>query len=82
MKNFLKLLLCSVLVGSCFAAIICGYVMVGTAMGYFHPNYVPEAGETLLGFYVTLYTCSVAPFPLLVLLISTSTAVASVFEHR
>ena len=74
MKDFFGTILCSVLVGSCFAAIICGYVMVGTAMGYFHPNYVPEAGETLLGFYVTLYTCSVAPFPMLVLLVAAMTA--------
>ncbi len=80
MKNFLTLILCSVLVGSCFAAITCGYVMIGTWLGYFHPNYVPELGETLTGFYVTLYMCSVAPFPLLVLLITISTAAVNLFD--
>lgn len=74
MKDFFSSMLLAVTIGTCFAALVCGYVMVGTAMGYFHPNYSPELGETLTGFYTTLWMCSVAPFPMLVLLVAAMTA--------
>jgi hypothetical protein len=74
MKDFFSSMLLAVTIGSMFAALVCGYVMVGTELGLFHPNYSPEAGETLLGFYTMLYVCSVAPWPMFVLLVAAMTA--------
>jgi len=54
------------LISVAFATVICAYVGIGQALGVFHPNYFPEAGETLIGFYATLFACSALPFPALV----------------
>ena len=74
MKNFFSNMLLAVVVGSMFAALVCGYVMIGTALGCFHPNYVPENGETLAGYYAMLYVCSMVPFPMFLLLLVAMTA--------
>ena len=49
-----------------FATIVCLYVGIGQFFGMFHPNYIPEAGETLIGFYATLWASTALPLPILV----------------
>lgn len=49
-----------------FATALCVIVGVGQALGLCHPNYFPSEGETLVGFYATLWSCVAFPFPILI----------------
>lgn len=46
-----------------FATGLCVLVGVGHAFGYCQPNYFPNEGETLLGFYAAMWACVAFPLP-------------------
>lgn len=56
----------SAVISFSLATVLCLYVAVGTAFGVFHPNYSPELGETLMGFYATLFFGVAVPLPTVV----------------
>jgi len=40
-----------------FATALCVIIGVGQALGLCHLNYFPSEGETLVGFYATMWSC-------------------------
>jgi nitrate/nitrite transporter NarK len=59
MKDFLIVPACTFLM----ATAVCGLIGIGQAFGVCHPNYFPNEGETLIGFYATMWACVAFPLP-------------------
>jgi len=66
MERFFRGFLSGSVISVPFATLI--LVMVGLAhfLGFAQPNYFPEEGETLLGFYSTLWASVAVPLPILI----------------
>lgn len=59
------------LVGVCFSTVFTAAVCLACYMGFGRPNYFPELGETYMGWALTLFGSTAAPFALLGLIFDT-----------
>ena len=59
------------LVGVCFSTVFTSLVCLACYMGFGHPNYFPELGETYMGWALTLFGSTAAAFALLGLIFDT-----------
>ena len=66
MERFFRGMAGAAVISVPFATAITGMVGIGHALGVCHPNVIPEAGETYLGFYSILWSCGAFPFPIVV----------------
>jgi len=66
MERFFRTMAHAAIVSVPFATAIALMVAFGHLTGFCHPNVIPEAGETYLGFYSILWFGTALPMPILV----------------
>lgn len=70
------------LFGVCFSAVFTAAVCLACYMGFGHPNYFPELGETYMGWVLILFGSTALPFAMLGLIFDTLGLVEYFFRRR